>query len=207
MRRTFLVAVAAAAMSLLAVPAAAGWAWPADGPVLRPSSLSDTYGAGQHRGVDVGAAAGSAVRAPAAGTVTFAGSVPGGARAVTIHTADGFAVTLLQLGGVAVARGEVVAEGAVVGEVGESEDAVTQAPHVHLGVRRAADPEGYVDPLGLLPVRETVPAPPPPPAEPAPIPEPPAPPAPAPSPGVPLVPAAEPAPVVEPAAGPVAGLP
>ena len=35
--------------------------------------------------------------------------------------------------------------------VGESSDAVTLQPHVHLGVRVAADPNGYVDPLGLLP--------------------------------------------------------
>ena len=36
-------------------------------------------------------------------------------------------------------------------------------PHVHLGVRVAADPNGYVDPLGLLPARLPAPPPPPPP--------------------------------------------
>ena len=40
----------------------------------------------------------SQVLAPAAGTVSFAGSVPGGGRAITIQTPDGYAVTLLQLG-------------------------------------------------------------------------------------------------------------
>ena len=60
-------------------------------------------------------------------------------------------MTLLQLASTSVLRGGVVAEGDVVGVVGESADAVTSAPHVHLGVRVAADPDGYVDPLGLLP--------------------------------------------------------
>ena len=148
MRRVLLVAVVAAIASLIVVPVAAGWAWPADGPVLRPFALAgDEYEAGQHRGIDIGAAVGEPVRAPAAGTVSFAGPVPAGGRAVTIQTADGYAVTLLQLGAVAVARGASVAEGEVVGQVGESEDAVTTAPHVHLGIRVAAEPNGYVDPL------------------------------------------------------------
>ncbi len=165
MRRTFSVAIVAIAC-LAVAPAAAGWVWPADGAVLRPFSVgADTYAAGQHRGIDVAGSVGDPVRAPAAGAVSFAGAVPGGGRAVTIQTADGHAVTLLQLGAVVVARGSSVAEGAVVGEIGQSEDGVTAAPHVHLGIRLAAEPDGYIDPEGLLPVRG-VPAPAP---EPAPV--------------------------------------
>src|SRR5918994_7039699 len=159
--------------ALAAAPAAHAWIWPAAGPVLRPFSLGpDPYAGGQHRGVDIGAELGSPVLAPAAGTVSFVGSIPGGGRAVTIQTSDGYAVTLLQLGSTNVARGDVVAEGTVVGVVGDSADDVTSAPHVHLGVRVAADPDGYVDPLGLLPARlpQNAPPPPPPPAsEPQPV--------------------------------------
>jgi murein DD-endopeptidase MepM/ murein hydrolase activator NlpD len=109
MRRMLSVAVAAAIASLIVIPVAAGWAWPADGPVLRPFSLAeDRYAAGQHRGIDIGEAVGAPVRAPAAGTVSFAGPVPGGGRAVTILTADGYAITLLQLGSTVVAPGGVV---------------------------------------------------------------------------------------------------
>ena len=91
MRRVLLVAVVAAIASMIVVPVAAGWAWPADGPVLRPFSLAeDDYEAGQHRGIDIGAAAGEPVRAPAAGSVSFAGPVPAGGRALTIQTADGY---------------------------------------------------------------------------------------------------------------------
>ena len=160
MRRMLSVAVAAAIASLIVIPVAAGWAWPADGPVLRSFSVAeDRYAAGQHRGIDIGAALGAPVRAPAAGTVSFAGPVPGGGRAVTILTADGYAITLLQLGSTVVAPGGVVTEGTVVGQVGDSEDAVTRVSHVHLGIRVAADPNGYVDPASLLPARLPVTAP------------------------------------------------
>jgi hypothetical protein len=139
---------------LFAVPTAAAWTWPADGPVLRSFSLGpDAYAAGQHRGVDIGAEVGAQVLAPVSGTVSFAGAVPGGGRAITIQTPDGYAVTLLQLGAAAVASGDTVVEGAAVGIVGESADGVTTQPHVHLGVRVVADANGYVDPLGLLPAR------------------------------------------------------
>ena len=175
MRRMLSVAVAAAIASLIVIPVAAGWAWPADGPVLRAFSLAeDRYAAGQHRGIDIGEAVGAPVRAPAAGTVSFAGPVPGGGRAVTILTADGYAITLLQLGSTVVAPGGTVAEGMVVGRVGESEDAATRVSHVHLGIRVAADPNGYVDPTSLLPARPPVTAPEPAPRSAAPEPAPPA---------------------------------
>ena len=155
-------------LCLVSPPSALAWSWPADGPVLRPFSVGpDPYAGGQHRGVDIGAEVGGIVVAPVAGSVTFVGFVPGGGRAVTIATDDGYAVTLLQLGATSVAQGGTVAEGAEVGVVGASSDDVTLQPHVHLGVRTAADPNGYVDPLGLLPARAPAPV------SPAPAPEPP----------------------------------
>jgi Peptidase family M23 len=134
------------------VQPALAWAWPVDGPVLRSFVLGDDpYAGGQHRGIDIGAPAGAPVRAPAAGTVSFAGTVPSGGKTVTIRTGDGYAVTLLHLGEYLVARGAVVGEGETIGSVGPSGAAVETQPFVYLGVRVAADPNGYVDPLGLLP--------------------------------------------------------
>src|SRR6476620_4348585 len=146
------------------------WSWPADGDVLRPFALGgDAYAAGQHRGVDVAGSEGSAVRAPASGTVSFAGSLPTYGHGVTIATADGYAVTLVHLGSIGVAKGDAVVEGASIGTMGWSGDAEHAVPSVHLGVRVAAQAEGYVDPLGLLPPR-SVPAPAPPPVQsPAPV--------------------------------------
>lgn len=137
------------------VQPALAWAWPVDGPVLRPFVLGDDpYAGGQHRGVDIGAPAGTAVRAPVAGTVSFAGTVPTGGGTVTIRTPDGYAVTLQRLGSTSVVRGLVVDEEAVVGSVGEASE-----PYLYLGVRKADESEGYVDPLGLLPPAAPVPAP------------------------------------------------
>src|SRR5919201_6506154 len=177
MRNVFFAALAAAC-ALVCVPMAGAWTWPVDGPVLRPFVLGDDpYAGGQHRGVDVGAPAEAAVRAPAAGSVTFTGTVPVGGRVVTIRTSDGYAVTLVHLGTIGVARGAPVGEGEAVGTIGPSGEAEHAEPYVHLGVRVAADPNGYIDPLAVLPAPRTA----------APVAEP----APAPT----LAPQAEPAPV------------
>jgi hypothetical protein len=135
-------------------PAAYAWSWPVQGPVVQPFSYDEAhpYSAGQHRGIDIGAdAAGESVVAPAAGTVSFAGTVAANGKSVTIETADGYSVTLTHLGSISVAKGATVAEQGVVGTVGPSGTPEVDGPYVHLGIRITADPNGYVDPLGLLP--------------------------------------------------------
>jgi hypothetical protein len=135
------------------VPPALAWTWPVDGPVLRPFSFDRerAYDGGQHRGIDIGAPTGTPVRAPAAGVVTFAGTVPVGGRTVTIATGDGYAVTLVHLGTTAVVKSAAVGEGDIVGAIGPSGESEVPEPYVHLGIRLAADPEGYLDPLAFLP--------------------------------------------------------
>jgi hypothetical protein len=135
-------------------PAALAWSWPVQGPVLQPFVYEEAhpYASGQHRGIDIGAdAAGERVVAPTAGMVSFAGTVPTSGKSVTIETADGYAVTLTHLGSIAVAKGAAVAEGETVGTIGPSGTPEVDGPYIHLGIRVAADPNGYVDPLGLLP--------------------------------------------------------
>jgi len=119
------VVLAVAAVLGLVLPAGAGaWTWPVDGPVLRPFVFGgDPYLVGQHRGIDVGASEGTTVVAPAAGLVSFVGTVPGGGAAVTIRTADGYSATLVHLGSVGAVRGTLVDEGAAVGTIGPSGDA------------------------------------------------------------------------------------
>ena len=112
MRRLAAAALFAVLASLILIPSALAWTWPVDGAVLRPFSVGpDPYAGGQHRGVDIAAELGRAVLAPAAGTVSFAGAVPGSGHVLTITTADGYAVTLLQLAATRVARGDTVSEG------------------------------------------------------------------------------------------------
>jgi hypothetical protein len=154
-RRVLLAAVAAA---LVLAPVAGAWSWPADGPVLQPFVFDPAhpYAAGQHRGIDLGAEAGTVVVAPAPGTVTFAGTVPASGKSLTIATADGYAVTLTHLGSFSVAAGASVAEGDPVGTIGPSGEPELDQPYIHLGIRLAAAPEGYVDPLSLLPPKHVV---------------------------------------------------
>src|SRR5262249_47029638 len=120
MRRFLLVLVAALAF----VAPASAWTWPASGPVLLPFTFDPVhpYAAGQHRGIDVGGAPAETIKAPAGGVVTFAGTVPGSGKSVTILTPDGWSVTLTQLGSIGVTKGAAVAEGDGVGMIGPSGD-------------------------------------------------------------------------------------
>jgi hypothetical protein len=169
---------------VLGVPSAGAWTWPVSGPVVQKFSFDHAhpYAGGQHRGIDIGAAGGAAVLAPAAGVVSFAGSVPTSGQSVTIETPDGLSVTLTHLGSIGVARNAAVAEGAVVGTVGPSGTPEVDGPYVHLGIRTSTDDQGYLDPLVLLPVLP----------QPVPVPAAVAPPAPVPVPVAPLVPVAPP---------------
>ena len=146
--------VLAIAVFLIWTPVADAWSWPVHGPVLEPFAYLEAhpYAAGQHRGIDIGAAAaGETVVAPVAGTVSFAGTVPTSGKSVTIETAAGYSVTLTHLGTILVAKGAAVAEQDPVGSIGPSGTPEIDAPYVHLGIRLTADANGYVDPISLLP--------------------------------------------------------
>ena len=190
MRLLTLCAVLVAA--LIGTSAAAAWTWPVAGSVLRPFSRprrlrrGAASAASTFRGDD-----GAPVLAPAAGVVSFAGTVPTHGRTVTIQTADGHAVSLTHLGRVAVVRGDSVAEGAPIGVVGTSGDPEWPSSYVHLGIRVETGADDYVDPMTLLPPRPVLPSPAAV-ASPAPVPEP----APAPVSTPVPTPVASPAPVV-----------
>src|SRR5688500_943899 len=124
------------------VSPALAWTWPVDGPVLRPFTFDpdDPYAGGQHRGIDVGAPSGAPVRAPAAGTVSFAGNVPGGGLTLAVRTADGYSVTLVHLGASGAARGTTSREGDAVGPVGPSGQPGLRAPEAGVAQPTAEDP-------------------------------------------------------------------
>ena len=161
--RRLAVVLGAALLALLLPGGAHAWSWPVDGPVPDRSPFGRTRvrrgTASRNRHRKPWSASRSARRLP--GRCRFAGSVPAGGRALTIRTPDGYLVTLLQLGVHLGAAREEVAEGAGVGAVGESADAVTREAHLHLGVRRTAEEEGFLDPPTLLPGRSKAAVPPP----------------------------------------------
>ena len=124
-------------MRLLALLLA--WLPPVQG---EPTKLFD-YGAdpfarGQHRGVDLAAAPGEAVRAACSGRVVFAGRVAG--KGTVSVRCGAWRVSYAPVER-AVRAGARVGAGARLGRA---------AGAVHFGVRREGRPWGYVDPLPFL---------------------------------------------------------
>lgn len=123
---------------------------PRPGPPVRPfEAPAHEYGPG-HRGVDLSAAAGDPVVAPADGVVTFAGPVAGRGVVVVTH-AEGTRTSLEPVRAV-VARGSPVRRGEVVAVVAEEPVhagcPTTRTPRcVHWGVRVG---DRYVDPWWWL---------------------------------------------------------
>lgn len=118
---------------------------PVDGPVSAPFAPVGEYAG--HWGVDFSADPGSAVRAPASGVVTFAGSVAG-MRTVTIEAMPGLKVSVSYLATVGVSAGTSVGRGQRIGTSGMPHG----TPGVHLSVRVDGR---YVDPVGYLGCRST----------------------------------------------------
>ena len=136
-------------LALLAIPSAAlaeRWLRPVPGEVARAFHFSRgaPFAAGAHRGADLAAPPGTAVRAACAGTVAFAGRVSGQGGVVTLRC-GGRRVTHLPLASIAVRAGAQLRAGATLGTLAPGHGGL------HLGVRAAGDPFGYVDPLAFLP--------------------------------------------------------
>ena len=160
MRRVLLVAVLAA---LLVAPVARAWTWPVGGPVLQPFSFDPAhpYAAGEHRGIDIAADAGRGGARAGCGHGDLQRHRPGlGPRA---HDHDRRR-----------ARGHADPSRLDPGRRRErrsprasrsppSVRAATPrspAPYLHLGIRVAAQAQGYLDPLSFLPARGCVRPPP-----------------------------------------------
>jgi murein DD-endopeptidase MepM/ murein hydrolase activator NlpD len=128
-----------------AVPGAGTWAWPVRGPVIGVFEPPETpFGSG-HRGIDVAAALGTVVVAPAAGLVAFSGPV-GGRLFVTLDHGGGLTTTYSWLSATLVRAGDVVPRGAPIARTGEGHPGSSR-PHLHLGVRLDG---AYLDPMELL---------------------------------------------------------
>lgn len=123
----------------------AGHAVPLYGELLRVYDAPDDPYAPGHRGVDVGAEPGTAVRASADGTVRFAGSVAGN-RTVSVDHGGGLVTSYSYLGSIAVTEGQTVSRGRELGTVGDGHPMQDLPPHVHLSARRDGV---YFDPLEL----------------------------------------------------------
>ena len=140
-----LVALVLAVGGQTPAPATGLWTWPVTGPILRGFDPPDSpYGSG-HRGIDIGTAVGTAIVAPAAGVVSFAGKV-GGQLFLTIAHGGAVQSTASWLTDVLVHEGDTVEEGQVVAHTGWGHP-TEPLPHLHFSVRLDGV---YVDPLDYL---------------------------------------------------------
>ena len=98
-----------------------------------------------HTGVDLREGYGTDIRATGAGRVVFAGTAGGYGNMVEVDHGHGLTSRYAHMGGIAVAEGQSVARGSVLGYVGATGRAT--GPHLHYEVRIDGEP---VDPTRFL---------------------------------------------------------
>ncbi len=98
-----------------------------------------------HTGVDLREGYGTDIRATGAGRVVFAGTAGGYGNMVEVDHGNGLATRYAHMGGIAVAEGQAVSRGTVLGHVGATGRAT--GPHLHYEVRIDGEP---VDPTRFL---------------------------------------------------------
>lgn len=123
--------------------------WPVNGRVLSGFGLAP--GGGRNDGINIAAAQGTPFRAAADGVVTYVGNeLKNYGNLLLIRHDNGFVTAYAHADRIAVARGERVRAGEVVGFAGDSGD-VTQ-PQLHFEIRQGVKP---VNPTAYLQGRTT----------------------------------------------------
>ena len=139
-------ASAAAGSTSTGTPVAGGsgtFAWPLSGPITSPFGMR--WGT-LHPGIDIGVPTGTPIHAAGSGTVIWCGWMSGYGNLVMIDHHNGLATLYGHQSRVAVACGQDVTTGDVIGYSGCT--GFCTGPHVHFEVRVNGTP---VDPLGYLP--------------------------------------------------------
>lgn len=116
---------------------ASQFAYPIQGPIIR------AYVRGRNDGIDIGAPAGSEVRAAAAGTVAAVTTNTDGIEIVVIRHADNLLTVYTHVTNLTIAKDQSVSQGQVIGRVRAGDPSF-----VHFEIRRGMD---SIDPTTLLP--------------------------------------------------------
>lgn len=120
---------------------ASGFIWPVNGVVT--SGFGWRWGR-MHEGIDIAAPTGTPIRAAAAGTVIYAGTMSGYGNIVIVDHGNGLATAYAHQSAIYVGGGQV-SQGTVLGAVGTTGNST--GPHLHFEVRVNGSP---VDPMGYL---------------------------------------------------------
>ena len=131
--------------STAAGPAWGTYRWPVHGEVIRGFEQPETRYSAGHRGIDIAAPFGTPIRAPADGTVSFAGQVAGGLY-ISIDHAGGIRTTCSWISSVGVKKGQTVRAGEVIGATGLGHPAADR-PNLFFSARLDGT---YIDPMLLL---------------------------------------------------------
>jgi len=123
-------------------PSSAGLIWPVSGPITSPFGWR--WGR-MHEGIDIGVPMGTPIRAAAAGTIIYCGWEEGYGNLTVIDHGGNLATAYGHQSSIAVACGQQVAQGQVIGYVGCTGHCT--GPHLHFEVRIDGNP---VDPMGYL---------------------------------------------------------
>jgi len=116
--------------------------WPVNGPIVSPFGMR--WGR-LHAGVDIAVPSGTAVRAPAAGTVAIAGPVSGYGNYVCIQHTGALSTCSAHNTSISVSVGQRVSQGQVIASSGCTGHCF--GPHVHFETRINGAP---VNPMGYL---------------------------------------------------------
>ena len=140
-----LVAPSGTASAQAGDPGFGTYRWPVHGPVIRPyQEPAGPFGAG-HRGIDVAVPFGTLARAPADGTVSFAGPVAG-SLFISIDHAGGIRTSYSWVSAITVKKGHAVHTGDPIGRTGQGHPG-SERPHLHFSARLNGT---YIDPMLLL---------------------------------------------------------
>jgi murein DD-endopeptidase MepM/ murein hydrolase activator NlpD len=123
-------------------PSSAGLIWPVQGPITSPFGWR--WGR-MHQGIDIGVPSGTPIHAAASGTVIYCGWETGYGNLVVLDNGGDLATAYAHQSSIAVACGQQVSQGEVLGYVGCTGHCT--GPHLHFEVRINGEP---VDPLGYL---------------------------------------------------------
>jgi murein DD-endopeptidase MepM/ murein hydrolase activator NlpD len=123
-------------------PSSAGLVWPVSGPVTSPFGWR--WGR-MHEGIDIGGGSGTPIHAAASGTIIYCGWESGYGNLTVIDHGGNLATAYGHQSSIAVACGQHVSQGDVIGYVGSTGHST--GPHLHFEVRVNGSP---VDPLGYL---------------------------------------------------------
>ncbi|MBV9045677.1 MAG: M23 family metallopeptidase [Alphaproteobacteria bacterium] len=128
------------------IPATGGLAfgWPLSGNIV--SDFGAQNSGGRNDGINIAAPAGTPIHAAAAGTVSYAGNeLRGYGNLVLIKHDGGYVTAYAHADHLAVARGDLVTKGQVIGYAGQTGDVTS--PQLHFEIRRGVTP---VNPRTLL---------------------------------------------------------